>query len=62
MTAKVTPIKWGNWNHIEIIQKIPEQHTRKARNKGAIENSQIGHCTHNWECANVGVQNVMHGK
>jgi len=25
--------KRGNWNHIKIIQKIPEQHTGKTRNK-----------------------------
>jgi hypothetical protein len=22
----------GDWNHLKITQKIPEQHTRKARN------------------------------
>jgi hypothetical protein len=28
VTAKVIPVKIGdNWRHIEIIQKIPEQHT-----------------------------------
>jgi hypothetical protein len=21
---------WGNWNHLKIIQKIPEQHTGTA--------------------------------
>jgi hypothetical protein len=62
MTGKVKPKKWGDWNHIKVIQKIPEQHTGKARNKGTIENSHIGLCTHNLESANVGVQNVLHGR
>ena len=22
--------KRGNWNHLKIIQKVPEQHTRKV--------------------------------
>jgi hypothetical protein len=25
--------KRGNWNHLKIIQKIPQPHTRKAQNK-----------------------------
>jgi hypothetical protein len=29
------------WNRIKIIQKIPEQHTKKALNQGTTENSQI---------------------
>ena len=33
----------GNWNHLKIIQKIPEQHSRKARNQGTTENSRNGH-------------------
>ena len=45
--GKVIPaIMGGNWNHLKIIQKIPEQHTGKARNQGTTENSHIGHCTH----------------
>ena len=24
----------GNWNHLQIIQKIPDQQTGKARNQG----------------------------
>ena len=31
----------GNWNHLKIIQKIPEQHTTKAQNQGTAENSHI---------------------
>jgi len=36
----------GNWNHLKIIQMIPEQHTRKARYRGTKENSHVGHGTH----------------
>ena len=46
----------GNWNHFQIIQKIPEQNTGKARNQGTTENSHIGHCTHTSESTNVKVQ------
>jgi hypothetical protein len=48
----------GNWNHLNIIQKIPGQHTGKARNQGATENSHIGHCTHTSESTNVEVQYI----
>jgi hypothetical protein len=27
----------GNWNHFKILQKISEQHTRKARYQGTTE-------------------------
>ena len=46
----------GNCNHLKIIQKIPEQHIRKARNPGTTENSHIVHCTHTSESTNVNVQ------
>ena len=36
----------GNSNHLKIIHKIPQQHTRKAHNQGTTENGHIGHCTH----------------
>jgi hypothetical protein len=42
-----------NWNHFKILQKIFEQHTRKARYQGTTENSYIGHITHTAESANV---------
>jgi hypothetical protein len=58
MKAKVTPIKWRQLEPLKTIQKIPKPHTGKARNKGTIENDHSGHCTHNWESANVDVQNV----
>jgi hypothetical protein len=28
----------GNWNHLTIIQKIPEQQTWKAQHQGTTEN------------------------
>jgi hypothetical protein len=43
----------GNWNHLKIIQKIPEQRTGNPRSQGATENSHIGHCTHTAESTNV---------
>jgi hypothetical protein len=46
----------GNWNNLKIIQKIPEQHTRKAQNQGTTENSHIGHGTHTLESSKVKVQ------
>jgi hypothetical protein len=39
----------GNWNHIKIIQKIPEQRTGKSRNQETTENSHIGQGTHTAE-------------
>jgi hypothetical protein len=46
----------GNWNHLKIIQKIPEQHTGKVRNQGTTENSHTGHSTHTSESTDVKVQ------
>jgi hypothetical protein len=46
----------SNWNHFIIVQKILEQHTRKARYQGTTENSYIGHSTHTAESANVEAQ------
>ena len=46
----------GNWNHLKIIQKIPQQHNRKARNQGTTEDSHIVHCTHTEESIDVKVQ------
>jgi len=36
----------GNWNHLKIIQTIPEQNTGKALHQGTTVNSHTGHCTH----------------
>jgi hypothetical protein len=46
-----------NWNHIKIIQKIPEQYTGKTRNQETAERNHIGHCTYNPESTNLKVQN-----
>jgi hypothetical protein len=51
----------GNWNVLKIIQTIPEQHTGKALNQGATENSHLGHCTHTAEGDNVKLHNKFHG-
>jgi hypothetical protein len=45
----------GDWKHLKIIQKIPEQRTGKARNEVTTESSHIGHCTHTAESADVKV-------
>jgi hypothetical protein len=34
----------GSWNHLKIIQKIPEQLTGQARNQGATDNKHTWHC------------------
>ena len=46
----------GDWNYFKVIQKILEQHTRKTRSQGTIENSRTGHCTHTAESTGVKVQ------
>jgi len=46
------------WNHLNIIQTLPEQHTWKARNQGTKKQSYTGHCTHTAESTNVKVQNI----
>ena len=52
----------GDWNRFKIIQTVPEQRTRKARNYGTAKKKiHIRHCTHTAECANVKVQNIFHG-
>jgi len=52
--------KRGNWNQLNIIQKISAQHTEKAH-QGTRENSHIRHCTHASETVEVRVQNVYRG-
>ena len=51
----------GNWNLLKLIQKIPEQHTGKARNKGTAENSHVGHCTHTAGSTNVKYKTFLMG-
>jgi len=36
----------GNSNHLKIIQKIHEPHTKRAQNKRTTGNIHIGHRTH----------------
>jgi hypothetical protein len=42
----------GDWDYFKVIQKICEQHTRKAGSQRTPENSHIGHCTHTSESTN----------
>jgi hypothetical protein len=35
----------GNWNHLKIIQKVPEQRNGKARCSETTQNSHTGHYT-----------------
>jgi hypothetical protein len=55
-TNVITIITRANWNHLKIIQKIPEQRTGKAQNEETTENSHIGHCTYTSESTNVKIQ------
>ena len=43
----------GKWNHLKIIQTIPEQHFGKARNQGTTENSHVGERRQTAERTNV---------
>jgi hypothetical protein len=52
----------GEWNHLSIIQTVPEEHTGKAGNQGTTANSHIGQCTHTSESTVVMAQNIEHGK
>jgi hypothetical protein len=52
----------SSWNHLKIIQKIPEQHTWTARNQDTTENSHTGHCTRTAGSNEVNVPNIQHGK
>jgi hypothetical protein len=59
-----TSNKWGNWNHILIMQKIPKQSIRNGRTEGTIENSHIEHytCTLENNDGKVRVQSIQRGK
>jgi len=52
----------GDWNHINIIQTIPERHTVKARKQGTTDNSHIGHCAHIAGRTNTRVPSIQHEK
>jgi hypothetical protein len=56
--TNVIPVIIGATASISVIQKIPEQHTRKAQNEGTTESGCIGHGTHTSESTNVKVQEV----
>jgi hypothetical protein len=60
--TNVMPVITGNWNHLRIVHKLPEQHTRRVQNQGATGNSHIGHSTHTSESINVKVQTIQHRK
>jgi hypothetical protein len=51
----------GNWNHLKIIQTIPERRIKKTQNQGTTDNSHIGHCTYTSECLCIEVQNIQRG-
>jgi len=53
-------IDWVDLNQLKITQKIPEQHTRQARNSELAKNRHIGHCTHSMESVSVKVQIIFH--
>ena len=55
--ASDTSNKRGNWNHLKIIQTIPEQQTGKEWH--ITKNSHIGHCTCTLESTNVKVQTYL---
>jgi hypothetical protein len=50
----------GNWDHLHVIQTIPEHLTGKARHQGATENSHMGHSTDTADRADerIKVQNI----
>ena len=52
----------GDWNHLKMIQTVPEQHTTKARNRRITETSHIVHCTQTADSADVKVRNIFHGR
>ena len=60
--SKHTSNNRGKWNHVKIIQKIPEQHTEKAQNKETTDNSHTRYSTCKWKSANAYVRNIQHGK
>jgi hypothetical protein len=43
-TKDIPVIIGGNWNRLKIPQKIPEQHTGRARNQGYTEKSRTELC------------------
>jgi hypothetical protein len=60
MTAytKDTSNNRGNWNHLNIIQKIPEQHTGKHEIKELQKTAIFGTAAHISENTNAKVRNI----
>ena len=52
----------GNWNRLEIIQKISNKRTWKAECNGTTENSHTGHCARIAGSTDVKVQDVCYEK
>lgn len=52
----------GNWSLLKIIQKMPKEHTGKARHQGTTDNRNNEHHTQSLESSNAKVQNVQHRK
>ena len=50
-----------NSTQFKIIQIIPDQHTRKARNQGTTKKGHTGHCKHTSKGTDVQIQNIQHG-
>ena len=49
----------GNWNHVKIINKIPEKYREESRNQGTIKNNDILHRkTHTAESTDEVAQNI----
>ena len=57
-----TSDNWDNWNHLRIIQKIPEQHTGTTRHQVATDNGLTGHWARTAGSVDVKVQNIEHWK
>ena len=45
----------GKWNHIKIIQKIPEHYTGKTRNQETTGSNHIWRCAYSPESNNLKV-------
>jgi hypothetical protein len=44
---------------MKIMQTVPEQHTGKTRNRGAIKYNHVGHCARTAESTNVKAPYMM---
>jgi hypothetical protein len=65
LTTKLVPVNNRiDWDHLNIIKKIPEKRTGKARNHGTTKKKKglSGYCTQIAESADVKLQKLYHGK